>query len=377
MPGTAADGRPGTPRPPAAVINVPLTTDRLWDRGTPCPFDEVVDVRSPGEFAEDRVPGAVNLPVLSDAERAEVGTVYKQVGAFSARRLGAGYVSANIGRHLRDHFVAKGKDYRPLVHCWRGGQRSASLAVVLAQVGWRVTVLTGGYKTYRTHVRAELDAAPGLFTVRVVGGRTGSAKTHLLHALAARGAQVLDLEGLARHRGSVLGRAGPQPAQKLFESLVLDALGRLDPAAPVWVEAESHRIGDLLVPPALWAKMRAADGVVVRMSVAARVEHLTADYPHFLADPAGLKANLRQLTARRGPHQVAAWNAQIDAGDWPGLVASLLETHYDPAYDESARRNYPHVTRPVELTAATPDALAGLAAELASGCDPMMPTPTD
>ena len=196
------------------MTNTPQTTDRVWGRGTPCPFDDVIDVRSPGEFAEDHVPGAVNLPVLDDAERAEVGTVYHRVSAFAARKIGAGLVSQNIGRHLAGHFALKGKDYRPFVYCWRGGHRSGSIATVLAQVGWRVTVLEGGYKTYRTHVRRELDAGPPLFTFRLLAGATGTAKTRLSRRLAGRGAQVLDLEGLTRHRGTVLGDAGPQPTQK-------------------------------------------------------------------------------------------------------------------------------------------------------------------
>ncbi len=346
------------------MTNTPQTTDRLWGRATPCPFDDVIDVRSPGEFADDHIPGAVNLPVLDDAERAEVGTVYHRASAFAARKLGAGLVSGNIGRHLGGHFAGRDKDYKPFVYCWRGGHRSGSIATVLAQVGWRVTVLAGGYKTYRAHVRRELDAAPPLFAFRLLAGATGSAKTRLLHRLAGRGAQVLDLEGLARHRGSVLGDAGPQPPQKYFESLLLAALDRLDPTAPVWVEAESNRIGDVYVPPALWAAMRAAGGVEVRMPVAGRVAHLLNEYAHMVADPELLKGKLRLLTARHGARQVEFWVRRIDAGEWEAFVESLLEVHYDPGYAASTQRCFPHVTEAVELADATPGALDGLAGEL-------------
>ena len=356
------------------MTNTPLTLDAFWDAGTPCPFDEVIDVRSPGEFAEDRVPGAVNLPVLSDAERATVGTLFVQTGAFPARRLGAGLVSANIARHLAAHFAAKGRDYRPLVYCWRGGQRSASLATVLAAVGWRVTVLRGGYKTYRAHVRGRLDAAPPRFDYRLIGGATGSGKTRLLHALRARGAQVLDLEGLANHRGSALGNVGPQPSQKLFESLLLEALERLDPAAPVWVEAESNRIGVLYVPPALWAKMKAATGVEVSMPVAGRVEHLLGEYAHWVADPAHLVGLLRPFAAWHGAAKLAEWEAQIAAAAWPAFVASLLETHYDPRYAASAGRCFPNVTATATLLDPSKAAFDRLAGELLRGEQGERPT---
>ncbi len=346
------------------MTNSPIIAEQLWGRGVPCPYDDAIDVRSPGEFAEDRIPGSINLPVLNDDEHALVGTLYRRDGAFAARRVGASLVSANIARHLAEHFADKPRDYRPFVYCWRGGQRSASLATVLAHVGWRVTVLRGGYKTYRRHVRDELESLPKLFSYRLLAGATGTAKTRVLHALAARGAQVLDLEGLARHRGSVLGRDGPQPSQKLFDSTLLAALDRFDPAAPVWVEAESNRIGDLYLPPALWAMMRAADGVAIRMPADARVRHLLAEYAHLLANADGLKALLKPLVSRRGPRQLAQWESFIDAGQWYELVASLLEVHYDPAYAESARRCHPQIAREVILEDATPAAIERLAGEL-------------
>jgi tRNA 2-selenouridine synthase len=346
------------------VINTPQTIDRLWDRGRSCPYDEVIDARSPGEFAEDHVPGALNLPVLSDAERAEVGTVYHQIGAFEARRIGAGLVSQNIARHLAGHLADKGKDYRPLLYCWRGGMRSRSFATVLAATGWRVTVLAGGYKTYRAHVARQLDAVPRLFSSRLVAGDTGCGKTRLLHSLAARGAQALDLEGLAGHRGSILGSLGWQPPQRLFESRLLAALDRFDPGRPVWVEAESHRIGDRHLPRSLWEGMRAAGGAEVRAPFHARVRHLLTQYAHFVANPEPLRQRLRQLAPRHGPWQVGEWERMLDAGQWEALVGSLLSAHYDPRYGASARRCFPHVSRVVTLDAVTDGTLDGLAETL-------------
>jgi tRNA 2-selenouridine synthase len=346
------------------AVNVPQYTDALWGRGAPCPYDEVIDVRSPGEFAEDHIPGAVNLPVLSDTERAVVGTIYCQQGGFPARKVGAAHVSVNIARHLREHLADKPKDYSPFIYCWRGGQRSASMATVLAQVGWRVTVLRGGYKTYRAHVRRELDALPPLFAFRIVAGSTGSGKTRLLQALAARGAQVLDLEALANHRGSALGAVGPQPSQKLFESRLLAALETLNPAQPVWVESESNRVGDRFLPPALWAKMQSADGVELAAPAAERVRALLEDYAPLLADPAQLKEKLRRFGSRHGARQTEEWCRQVDIAAWEELIASLLAVHYDPAYTASARRDYPHITRVVSLPDATTSTLTALAEQL-------------
>jgi len=333
-----------------------------WDGASA--FEELLDVRSPDEFAEDHAPGAVNLPVLQNDERATVGALYVQTGAFPARRLGAGLVSANIARHFASHFAEKSRDYRPLVYCWRGGQRSASLATVLAAVGWRVTVLRGGYKTYRAHVRDRLETRPGEYKYRLIGGATGSAKTQLLHRLAAHGAQSLDLEGLANHRGSALGHLGPQPTQKMFESRVLAALEKLDPTFPVWMEAESNRIGALYIPAQLWAAMKVAGGIELKMPVGGRVAHLLSEYEHYVSDPSELIRTLRQFATAHGGPQLREWESQITAGHWVGFVASLLAIHYDPRYAASAGRCFPNITQPVALDDASDRELDRVASEL-------------
>ena len=203
----------------------PRTLPRYFAPDRP-PFDAVIDVRSPAEFADDHIPGAVNLPVLTDEERARVGTIYKQVNPFEARKLGAALVSRNIARHLDEHFAGHPNTYHPLVYCWRGGQRSGSLALVLGQIGFRTTVLAGRYKTYRGEVMDGLREVAGRFTFRVLAGQTGSGKTGVLRELAALGGQVLDLEELACHRGSLLGSEPgcPQPPQRLFESRLYERL---------------------------------------------------------------------------------------------------------------------------------------------------------
>ncbi len=316
-------------------------------------FDEAIDVRSPAEFALDHVPEAVNCPVLDDAERAHVGTLYKQVSPFDAKKIGAALVSKNIARHIEERFRGRGRSWRPLVYCWRGGQRSAAMAHVLREIGWDAATLEGGYRAYRREVMAQLEALPSRFRFRVVCGATGSGKSRLLEALAARGAQVLDLERLACHRGSLLGElpGEPQPSQKMFDSLVWSALKRLDPARPVFVEAESKKIGQLQVPAKLLERMR--EGECLRLEVPApeRVRFLTGEYRHFLEMPAALKERLQCLTSRYGHAVIGRWLARTDAGAWEELVADLLVTHYDPSYLRATAQNYLHydTARPLRL----------------------------
>ncbi len=331
-------------------------------------FDEVIDVRSPAEFAEDHVPRAANHPVLDDAERAEVGTLYKQVSPFDSRKRGAALVARNVARHLEQSFAQRDRGWRPLVYCWRGGERSGAMVHVLRKIGWQAAQLQGGYKAYRREVVAQLERLPREYRYRVVCGETGSAKSRLLEALGAAGAQVLDLERMAAHRGSVLGSlpAAPQPSQKLFETRLWDALRRLDPGTAVFVEAESKKIGQLQVPDALLETMRAGECVRVEAPLAARVEFLIAEYGHFLADPAQLKAQLDCLIGLHGRETIGAWRALADHGKWEALVEALLVAHYDPAYRRSMQKNYAglaaaRVLRPGDLS---PAAIARLADEL-------------
>jgi tRNA 2-selenouridine synthase len=213
-------------------------------------FDTIIDVRSPAEFAEDHIPGAINCPVLDDEERIRVGTLYKQVSPFEAKKVGAALVSRNIARHIETHFLSKPRGWKPLIYCWRGGQRSGAMTVVLGQIGWPARRLDGGYKAFRQRVLEELDTLPPALRFNILCGPTGSAKTALLDALAAAGAQVLDLEGLACHRGSVLGGAPntSQPGQKAFETQLWSALRGFDPARPVWAESETGASGACMCP---------------------------------------------------------------------------------------------------------------------------------
>jgi len=331
-------------------------------------FDEVIDVRSPAEFAEDHVPGAINCPVLDDAERAAIGTMYKQVSPFDAKKRGAALVAKNIARHIEDQFAAHGRTWRPLVYCWRGGKRSGAMAHILAEIGWHAAQLEGGYRAYRREILAQLAELPDRYRYRVVCGATGSAKSRLLQALAAAGAQVLDLEDLACHRGSVLGNLPKQaqPAQKMFDSLVWDALRRFDPDRVVYVEAESKKIGQLQVPDALLERMRASPCALIEAPLAERVAFLVDEYGHFLGDPQDLKAKLACLAGLHSKDTLARWMNQVERGQWDELVADLLQNHYDPAYRRATLRNFEQLAhaqmlRPAKLDAA---ALAQMAAQL-------------
>jgi tRNA 2-selenouridine synthase len=314
-------------------------------------FDEVIDVRSPAEYAEDHIPDAINCPVLDDAERAEIGTVYQQVSPFEAKRRGAARVARNIAHHLEQSFGTRGRGWRPLIYCWRGGKRSGAMTHVLREIGWQAAQLEGGYKAYRRQVITQLDALPNTLRFCVVCGETGSAKSRVLAALAEHGEQVLDLEALACHRGSVLGAwpHEPQPTQKAFETRLWHALRSFAPSSAVFVEAESKKIGELQVPEALIAAMRASLCVRIEASIEARVGFLLDEYGHFLAAPADLKAKLDALSNLYGKEVVAAWSALVDQHDWRALVTDLLVNHYDPAYHRSMGRNYAGLERAVTV----------------------------
>jgi tRNA 2-selenouridine synthase len=305
-------------------------------------FDAVIDARSESEYAEDRLPGAINWPSLNDAERHEVGTLYKQVSPFDARKRGASLVAANISRHIAREAMDKPKSWQPLVYCWRGGQRSGSLSLVLGQIGFRVTLVEGGYKAFRAAMLASLPALAQRLSYRVVCGPTGSGKTRLLQALAQAGAQVLDLEAIASHRSSVLGviPGEPQPTQKRFDMLVWEALRAFDPARPVYVESESRKVGNLAVPEALIEAMRASPCLDLQLPEDERVALLMEDYDFFVKDPEFFCQRLGALTQLRGKAQVEQWQAQVRAGDVVPVVRELLVRHYDPGYAASIARNF-------------------------------------
>lgn len=306
-------------------------------------FDAVIDVRSPAEFALDHIPGAINLPVLNNEERIEIGTLYKQVSPFAAKKLGAAFVSRNIAKHLEDSLLDFPREWKPLIYCWRGGERSGAFTHILNRIGWKAMQLEGGYQGFRRIVIDGLDKAAKDFSFQVICGMTGTGKTRILQELEILGGQVLDLEALAIHRGSVLGNEPDieQPSQKGFETQLWNALNSLDHSKMVFVESESKKVGGLHVPDALMETIRNGRCIELRSSTATRVSWLLREYRHFLADPSSFKQKLGLLTSRYGKVQIEKWHEAIDAGDFEGLVEELLVMHYDPSYQSSIMRNFP------------------------------------
>lgn len=331
-------------------------------------FDAIIDARAPGEYAEDHLPGAVSMPVLDDEQRTRVGTLYKQVSAFEAKKLGAALVSRNVADHIERQLMDKPKNWRPLVYCWRGGQRSGAFSHILREIGWDAHRLQGGYKAWRRHVIEQLALLPQRFDFRVVSGATGSGKSRLLEALARQGAQVLHLEQLAAHKGSVLGNLPEQaqPAQKGFESSLMVALSGFDATRPVFVEAESRKIGRLQVPEALLEAIRGARGLRIEATLPARVAFLLGDYDYAVADPAWLLERLGHLKGLQSNETLAHWRTLVDAGDFAALVEELLTRHYDPHYERSQTHNYASFGDAARYAtdSLAPDALDALATQI-------------
>ena len=323
-------------------------------------FDAVIDARTPSEYALDHIPGAVSAPVLDDAQRAAVGTLYKQVSPFEAKKLGAALIAQNVARHIDTLFKGHNREWKPLVYCWRGGKRSGAMAHILREVGWDAKTLDGGYRAYRRWVVESLATAPLEMEFIVVHGPTGSGKSRFLAALRKTGAQVLDLEALAAHRGSVLGGlpGEPQPSQKWFESQLLAELGKFDRARPVFVEGESKKIGELQVPEALMERIRASRCIALATDLPTRVTLLLDEYRHFLDDRAALEAQLDCLIALHGRERIGEWKALAAAGKWREFVERLLVQHYDPAYRRSSMTNFPQLIEAPSVRIASPDTAA-------------------
>ena len=301
--------------------------------------DTIIDVRSEAEFAEDHVPGAINLPALDDQERARVGTIYKQQSPFLARKVGAALVARNVAKHLEGPLAQKEGSWRPVVYCWRGGQRSGSVATILRQIGWRTEVIEGGYRAYRRMVSEMLYDAPFPAPVLLLDGNTGTAKTDLLARVAALGGQVLDLEGLANHRGSLFGWQGAQPAQRAFESALAGAVAQLDPQRPVLVEAESSKVGQIALPPSLLRAMRAAGRLVIEAPLGARAAYLVRTYVDVAQDQERLVAVLEKLRPMHGHDKIESWLALARQGELEALAGDLMASHYDPRYEKTRARH--------------------------------------
>ncbi|WP_323011432.1 tRNA 2-selenouridine(34) synthase MnmH [Castellaniella sp.] len=314
-------------------------------------FDEIIDVRTPAEFTDDHLPGALNAPVLSNEERVRIGTMYAQESAYQATRLGAALVARHIADYLETLFSDRPRNWRPLIYCWRGGKRSGAMTTWFNLIGWRARQLDGGYKTWRRHVIDQLAMRPDKLQFVVLTGPTGSGKTRLLQALNQAGAQTLDLEGLACHRGSLLGALPdqPQPSQRGFESVLFQALDALDPERPVFVEAESRRIGQISLPDQLLHRMYAGRCVRVQASLPQRIGFLLQDYAHLFQTPDDFGQTLSRLVGLHSRQTILDWQALIQQDRRTELFEALVCEHYDPAYRRSSQGHYSQLGQAIQF----------------------------
>ena len=318
-------------------MGAPIDVIQNW---TEIKADMVIDVRSPAEFAEDHIPGAINMPVLNNEERAEVGTIYKQKNSFQARRYGGALVAKNISQHILTGLGNRPVEFRPLIYCWRGGQRSVSFARICSDIGWRTYVLEGGYKSYRRNVLIALEAHTPKIKPILISGPTGTGKTRLLHYIKRAGAQILDLEALANHRGSLLGlKPGEtQPSQKYFETNLHHEIMRLNFNKPVFIEAESSKIGELQIPHKLFKIMKSAPLIEIAMSAQNRARFLIKEYLYLQSNPQALYKLFDAMNYRHGIKKTGYWRSLADSKNWQELANDLINSHYDPAYKSSSMR---------------------------------------
>ena len=311
---------------------------------------EIIDVRSPTEFENDHIPGSINIPILSDIERHEVGLKYKQVNPFKAKIMGASLISKNISSVLEKEFSNKSGSWHPLIYCWRGGQRSRSLALVLNEIGWRVSVLKGGYKNFRKKVLNELDNVEQ-FNFKIIQGQTGSAKTKILSSLKNLKAQVLDLEDLASHRGSLLGKelGKKQPSQKYFETLLHNKIFEFNFNFPIYLESESSKIGNLHIPSKIWEKISVSERILLDVPFNERVKFLLNEYDHLTKQKDLLKPFLKGMVSQYSKKLINYWEELILNNNWEKFVGEILENHYDPKYKFSEIRYKDKIKFKIEI----------------------------
>ena len=329
-----------------------MTKHKLIKKWNDKKFDTIIDARSPLEFAEDHIVGAINCPVLSDLERQKVGTIYKKESSFKAKIIGSSLTAKNIALHIENKFTEEKGSWQPLVYCWRGGQRSKAFSIVLSEVGWRTNQLKGGYKEYRNQVIKFLENIGPKLKIILISGKTGSAKTKILKSIEKEGGQILDLEGLANHKGSLLGKIPDliQPSQKYFESLIFNKIKMLNLKQKIYVEAESSKIGNIHIPKSIWKKMVNSPRVEISASLELRATFLVNDYDYMCNNPMLINPIIKGLRNRLSKKLLDSWKKLIDRRNWFELTKSFLENHYDPSYSSNTIKNDRKVIKQITAT---------------------------
>ena len=329
-----------------------MTKHKLIKKWNNNKFDTIIDVRSPLEFAEDHIVGAINCPVLSDLERQKVGTIYKKESSFKAKIIGSSLTAKNIAFHIENKFMEKKGSWQPLIYCWRGGQRSKAFSIVLSEVGWRTNQLKGGYKEYRNQVINFLDNIGPKLKITLISGKTGSAKTKILKSIENEGGQILDLEGLANHKGSLLGKIPDliQPSQKFFESLIFNKIQNLNLKDKIYIEAESSKIGNIHIPKSIWKKMIKSPRIEISANVELRAKFLVSDYDYMCNNPTLINPIIKGLKNRLSKELFDEWTNLIDRKKWFDLTKSFLENHYDPSYSSNTIKNDRKVIKKITAT---------------------------
>jgi len=314
----------------------------------------LLDVRSPGEYTHGHIPGAISFPLFTDEERAEVGTMYKQAGKEEAMELGLRFVGPKLETFVKDA-KALAPERKVMVHCWRGGQRSGSIAWLLRQAGFEVEILPGGYKAYRKLVLDSFESSP--LQMVILGGQTGSGKTKILYELDKQGEQIIDLEGLANHKGSAFGFIGelPQPTVEQFENDLFERILALDLSKRIWIENESHSIGRIFIPEPFWVKMRVAPLINLKIPDEARIENLLEDY--VLTDKADLETAFNKISKKLGGQNLKEALEALERNDFAS-AARIALWYYDKTYQHGI-----DITRSIDLKTISFD--HGKAAEIA------------
>ena len=297
-------------------------------------INQIIDVRSPSEFHEDHIPGSTNLPVLNDEERKLVGSIYKNDSPFKAKKLGASLISKNIAMHIKKKFINNPGSWKPLIYCWRGGQRSNAIAIILSEIGWEVFLLKGGYKTYRKEINNSLNSIINNYKYIVLRGKTGTAKTKILEIIISKGGYALNLENLAKHKGSLLGKLpkSSQPSQKYFESLIYFELKKLRKNKPVLVESESSKIGNLYLPSNLLYKIENSPCIDIESNIDARASYLVKDYSKFILKKNSFNELFLYASSKLGKKVVNKWKKNYENKNWKELALQLIVEYYDPLY---------------------------------------------